>query len=79
MCKLNDHELGDLRTRQFWRKAEHMRMQAKVGQVTDQFRVGSFATSLSVPLYDLSAYSGSLVIELMFRGAVSKSLGNTTS
>jgi len=30
MCKLNDHELGDLRTRHFWRKAEHLRIQAKV-------------------------------------------------
>ncbi|XP_020622103.1 DENN domain-containing protein 3-like [Orbicella faveolata] len=29
MCKLDDHELGDLRTRHFWRKAEHLRMQAK--------------------------------------------------
>ena len=57
-------------------------MQAKVGQVTEQFRVGSFATSLSGPVYDLSAGSfpiQRLVIKLMFRGAVSKSLGNTTS
>ena len=37
MCKLNDHELGELRTRQFWRKAEHLKMQAKVGQITEQF------------------------------------------
>ena len=37
MCKLNDDELGELRTRQFWRKAEHLKMQAKVGQITEQF------------------------------------------
>jgi len=40
MCKLNDDELGDLRTRHFWMKAEHLRMQAKVGKVTKQFRLG---------------------------------------
>ena len=45
MSKLNDHDLGELRTRQFWRKAEHLKMQAKVGQitcnVTDQRRLVS--------------------------------------
>ena len=46
MCKLNDHELGDLRTRHFWRKAERLKMQAKVSQVTEQFRVGLFSAAL---------------------------------
>ena len=50
MCKLNDHEVGELRTRQFWRKAEHLRMQAKVGQITEQFWEGSFPTALCLIL-----------------------------
>ena len=51
MCKLNDHELGELRTRQFWRKAEHLKMQAKVGQITEQFWEGSFPMALSHPVF----------------------------
>ena len=47
MCKLNDHELEDLRTRHFWSKAKHLKMQAKVSQGTEQFRVGSFSAALS--------------------------------
>lgn len=30
MCKLNDLEVEELRTRNFWRKAERLRVHAKV-------------------------------------------------
>jgi len=67
MCKLNDDELGDLRTRHFWMKAEHLRMQAKVGKVTKQFRLGPISAALSSVVYVPSAASFSeqrLVIAL---------------
>ena len=55
MSKLNDYDLGELRTRQFWREAEHLKMQAKVGQitcnVTDQRRIVSLPPSCTLSTF----------------------------